>query len=85
MKQNVKRAVSYVNRFEQLMAVHTRKRDCDGVICGHIHTPAVKMLDELTYYNCGDWVESCTGLVEHDNGQIELVRYSEITLEAAAA
>lgn len=85
MKQNVKRAVNYVNSFEDLMAVHTRKRGCQGVVCGHIHTPAVKMLDELTYFNCGDWVESCTGLVEHDNGEFELVRYHKAALEAAAA
>jgi UDP-2,3-diacylglucosamine pyrophosphatase LpxH len=85
MKQNVKRAVNYVNSFEDLMAVHTRKRGCQGVVCGHIHTPAVKKLDELTYFNCGDWVESCTGLVEHDNGEFELVRYHETAVEAYAA
>jgi UDP-2,3-diacylglucosamine pyrophosphatase LpxH len=85
MKQNVKRAVNYVHSFEQLMAVHTRKRRCDGVVCGHIHTPTIKLLNELTYYNCGDWVESCTALVEHDDGQLELVRYHESNAEASAA
>jgi UDP-2,3-diacylglucosamine pyrophosphatase LpxH len=85
MKQNVKRAVNYINSFEKLMAVHTRKRGCDGVICGHIHTPAVKWLDELAYYNCGDWVESCTALLEHEDGQIELVRYGELPVEAVIA
>ena len=85
MKQNVKRAVNYINNFEELMAVHTRKRECDGIVCGHIHTPAVKSLDELTYYNCGDWVESCTALLEYDDGRIELVRYHEPFVEAAAA
>jgi UDP-2,3-diacylglucosamine pyrophosphatase LpxH len=84
MKQNVKRAVNYINSFETLMAVHTRKRRCDGVICGHIHTPAVKSLDELTYYNCGDWVESCTALIEHFNGEIELVRYQETSAAEVA-
>lgn len=82
MKQNVKRAVNYVNSFEEMIALHTRKRQCDGVICGHIHTPAVKSLAELSYYNCGDWVESCTALVEHDDGRIELLWYHE---ESAAA
>lgn len=85
MKQNVKRAVNYVTNFEELMAVHTRKRDCEGIICGHIHTPAIKKLGDLTYYNCGDWVESCTALLEHDDGRIELVRFQESFAEAAAA
>ncbi|MEX0613361.1 MAG: UDP-2,3-diacylglucosamine diphosphatase, partial [Pirellulales bacterium] len=84
MKQNVKRAVNYVNNFEELMALHTRKRRCEGVVCGHIHTPAVKLLGELTYYNCGDWVESCTALLEHDNGEMELVRYHEDVAEGPA-
>ena len=77
MKQNVKRAVNYVNSFEEMMALHTRMRRCDGVVCGHIHTPAVKSLGELDYYNCGDWVESCSALLEYDDGQIELVRHHE--------
>jgi UDP-2,3-diacylglucosamine pyrophosphatase LpxH len=85
MKQNVKRAVMYVDSFEEMMALHTRKRDCDGVICGHIHTPAIKSLRGLRYYNCGDWVESCTALLEHDDGQIELVQHHAGAVEAAAA
>ena len=85
MKQNVKRAVNYVNSFEEMMAMHTRKRGCEGVICGHIHTPAVKSLDELAYYNCGDWVESCTALLEHDDGEIELIVHDEQTSERITA
>jgi len=45
--------------------------------------PAIKSLQELTYYNCGDWVESCTALVEHDDGRIELVHYHDTLSEAA--
>jgi UDP-2,3-diacylglucosamine pyrophosphatase LpxH len=81
MKQNVKRAVNFINSFEEMIALHTRKRHCDGVVCGHIHTPVIKSLDGLPYYNCGDWVESCTALVEHDDGRIELVTHDD----AAAA
>ncbi len=77
MKQNIKRAVNYVNSFEEMMAMHTRMRNCQGVVCGHIHTPAIKQLGELTYYNCGDWVESCTALVEFDDGTLKLVRFDE--------
>jgi UDP-2,3-diacylglucosamine pyrophosphatase LpxH len=83
MKQNIKRAVNYVGSFEDMMAMHTRKRHCAGVICGHIHTPAIKQMDGLTYYNCGDWVESCTALVEHDDGTIELLHYHEPIVEEA--
>jgi len=84
MKQNVKRALNYVSSFEELMAMHTRKQQCDGVVCGHIHTAAIKPLAELTYYNCGDWIESCTALVEHDDGHIELVVYHDEPVEVAA-
>ena len=83
MKQNVKRAVNYVNSFEEMMALHTRMRQCDGVICGHIHTPAIKSLEDLAYYNCGDWVESCTALLEYDDGRIELVRHHDAIAEPA--
>jgi UDP-2,3-diacylglucosamine pyrophosphatase LpxH len=85
MKQNVKRAVNYVSKFEELMALHTRKRHCDGIICGHIHTPTMTQIAGLSYYNCGDWVESCTAILEHQDGRFELVRYDEAADEAAAA
>jgi UDP-2,3-diacylglucosamine pyrophosphatase LpxH len=85
LKQNVKRAVNYINNFEDLMAAHTRRRECDGIVCGHIHTAAVKQLGTLSYYNCGDWVESCTALLEHDDGQIERVHYHEHQTELTAA
>jgi UDP-2,3-diacylglucosamine pyrophosphatase LpxH len=85
MKQNVKRAVNYVARFEELMAMHTRMRGCDGVICGHIHTPTISPLGDLTYYNCGDWVESCTALIEYEDGKIELVHCDASMEEAIAA
>jgi UDP-2,3-diacylglucosamine pyrophosphatase LpxH len=85
LKQNVKRAVNYINHFEDLMATHTRHRHCHAIICGHIHTPTIKTLDNLTYYNCGDWLENCTALVEYDDGQIELVYYHETAAERAAA
>ena len=65
--------------------MHTRKRRCDGVVCGHIHTPAIKTLNELHYYNCGDWVESCTALVEYDDGRIELVNCEKLSIRAFAA
>ena len=85
MKQNVKRAINYIANFEEMMTIHTRRRQCDGVICGHIHTPTIKSLGNLTYYNCGDWVESCTALVEYQDGNIELVYFNLPANEAVAA
>jgi hypothetical protein len=47
----------------------------DGVVCGHIHKPELREIGGLTYANCGDWVESCTALVEHEDGRLEIVRW----------
>ena len=59
---------------------HAKSRECDGVICGHIHTPVIKQSDSVLYCNTGDWVENCTGLVEHHSGALQLVsRYEEST------
>lgn len=45
------------------------------MLCGHIHTPAVRDIEGVTYYNTGDWVESCTAIVEHMDGSMELLRF----------
>ena len=49
----------------------------DGIICGHIHTPAIRRIRHVDYYNTGDWVESSTALVEHFDGRIELVHWRQ--------
>jgi UDP-2,3-diacylglucosamine pyrophosphatase LpxH len=64
--------VSYISRFEDAVAWDCRRHGFDGVVCGHIHHAEIRELDGATYYNCGDWVESCTALVELDDGRIEL-------------
>ncbi len=56
----------------------------DGVICGHIHTPVIKRIDGLTYINCGDWVDSCTAIVEHYDGRMQLVRWTQPDAETAS-
>ena len=48
------------------------------MICGHIHTPVIKQLDGIVYLNCGDWVDSCTAIVERVDGAMELVRHSSV-------
>jgi UDP-2,3-diacylglucosamine pyrophosphatase LpxH len=73
-KRNVLKAVAYIGDFEEVAAHATQQKGLDGVVCGHIHTAAMKSFDGISYYNCGDWVDSCTALVEHLDGRMELVR-----------
>jgi UDP-2,3-diacylglucosamine pyrophosphatase LpxH len=76
LKNRVKRAVEFVSRFEEAVVREARSRKCEGVICGHIHTPDDRMIDGIHYLNDGDWVESCTALVEHADGTFEIVNWS---------
>jgi len=73
LKSRVKGAVNFINDFEHFVARFTRQQGCSGVVCGHIHVPAVRQIDGIDYYNCGDWVEHCSAVVEHVDGRIELV------------
>ena len=77
IKARVKQAVSFVSKFEDQLAALARDRGCRGVICGHIHTPADKMIGDIHYLNSGDWVESLTAIVEHQDGRFELVTFKE--------
>jgi UDP-2,3-diacylglucosamine pyrophosphatase LpxH len=73
-KQKVKKAVDFIFDFEDAVALTVRERGLDGVICGHIHSAVIKELHGAAYINCGDWVDSCTAIVEHLDGRFELVR-----------
>jgi UDP-2,3-diacylglucosamine pyrophosphatase LpxH len=73
LKGKVKSAVNFINDYERFVARYTREHGCAGVVCGHIHVPAIRRVEGIDYYNCGDWVEHCTALVEHVDGRIELV------------
>ncbi|MDX1965944.1 MAG: UDP-2,3-diacylglucosamine diphosphatase [Planctomycetaceae bacterium] len=75
VKRTVKHFVRYISDFEHRLADHARKQGCDGVICGHIHTPTTADIFGIAYCNTGDWVENCTAFVEHDSGVLELIRY----------
>lgn len=75
IKAKVKSAVSFVDRYEQQLQELARHKKCDGIICGHIHTPEDKQVGEIRYLNSGDWVESLTAIVEHHDGRLELVTY----------
>ncbi len=75
IKARVKEAVSHVSNFEVHIAELARARGCTGVMCGHIHTAADKMLGDVHYLNSGDWVESLTAIVEHYDGSFELISF----------
>ncbi len=77
VKYRVKRAVSFVSGFEQVVSHDCRQRGFDGVVCGHIHHAEITDYDGIRYMNCGDWVESCTALVEDERGEFHLIRWAD--------
>lgn len=78
LKHKVKNAVRYISDFETAVVAAARERGADGVICGHIHTAEMRDIDGITYANDGDWVESCTALVEHMDGHLEIVHWTDL-------
>ena len=77
LKLRVKNAVQYIGSFADALADEARRRDFDGVVCGHIHHAEIRDLGGVLYCNDGDWVESCTALVEHFDGRLAIVRWAE--------
>jgi UDP-2,3-diacylglucosamine pyrophosphatase LpxH len=78
LKHKVKNAVEFISKFEDAVVDEARRRGADGVICGHIHTAEMRDMDGVTYCNDGDWVESCTALVEHMDGRLEILHWAEL-------
>ena len=76
LKRQVKEAVKAIDRFEVALAGEAKRRGLDGVICGHIHHAEMRMVNGVMYMNDGDWVESCTALVEHADGRFELLDWA---------
>jgi UDP-2,3-diacylglucosamine pyrophosphatase LpxH len=74
-KRKVKTALNFIFDFEDSAIHHARERGLDGVICGHIHWATIREIGDQTYINCGDWVDSCTAIVEHFDGRLELVAW----------
>lgn len=81
LKGRVKRAVSFISGFEQLLVSEAMRRNVDGVVCGHIHQAADRRIDKIRYLNCGDWVESCTAVVETLAGEMQVLRWRSSALE----
>jgi UDP-2,3-diacylglucosamine pyrophosphatase LpxH len=82
-KLKVKNAVNFIGEYENTLSHEARRHEVDGVICGHIHHAVIRQAEGLTYINCGDWVESCTAVVEHFDGRMELIEW--VNHEAAVS
>jgi UDP-2,3-diacylglucosamine pyrophosphatase LpxH len=76
VKKKVKNAVQYICAFEDVVAREAEHRLVDGVVCGHIHSAEIRKFGDVTYYNDGDWVESCTALVEDFQGEIAILDWA---------
>jgi len=77
VKHKVKKAVKYISNFEGAVIHEAHRQNVDGLVCGHIHRAELTRLDGVTYMNCGDWVESCTALIEHHDGTLELLKLAD--------
>ena len=77
LKVRVRNARKHIENFERAAAWEARRRSTDGVVCGHIHRAHIGKYHGVEYFNCGDWVESCTALVEHQDGKLELIHWSD--------
>ncbi|MFA5493576.1 MAG: UDP-2,3-diacylglucosamine diphosphatase [Porticoccaceae bacterium] len=78
VKNRVKNARAAINAFEAAAADEARRRGLDGIVCGHIHQPEIRVIDGVLYCNDGDWIESCTALVEHRDGHLELLHWGDL-------
>lgn len=75
LKNRLRNAFSIINNYEKILSNECKKRNLDGVICGHIHHAELKQIDGVDYANCGDWVESCSALTEGFDGEIQIVHW----------
>jgi UDP-2,3-diacylglucosamine pyrophosphatase LpxH len=78
LKHRVKNAVQFIGDFAEAVVAEARRRGVDGVVCGHIHHAEIRDIGGVLYCNDGDWVESCSALVEHFDGRLEIVHWMEM-------
>lgn len=76
LKNRLKAAVKFVERFETALAAEAQRRQVCGVVCGHVHKPDMRTIENVLYLNGGDWVENCSALVEHMDGRLELLDWA---------
>lgn len=82
-KQQIKRAVNFIGEYETVLADEARRGGYDGIVCGHIHKAELVQRDDILYVNCGDWVESCTAVVEHHDGRLQLIDWAGMARRAS--
>lgn len=75
LKHRVKQALNFIGDYEEALAEECKQRGLDGIVCGHIHHAEIRDISGIKYHNCGDWVESCTAIIETQSGSIELVEW----------
>ena len=85
LKKRVKNAVQFVCNFEEAVAQEAIARGADGIVCGHIHCAEIRQIGPVTYYNDGDWVESCTALVEEADGTMHILDWAAETRARASS
>jgi len=73
LKYKVKRAVNFISDYEENLSNYALSKGVQGIVCGHIHHPNMRDIQGITYLNCGDWVETCSAIVEHQDGTIEII------------
>ena len=77
VKDNVKSSVSFISDFEAVLFTYAKNKGYDGMICGHIHKAEIRDIEDIEYLNCGDWVESCTAIVETYEGEFKIINWLE--------
>ncbi len=82
-KRRVKKALQFIFDFEDAAIHSARQRGLDGIVCGHIHSATIRPVGALHYVNCGDWVDSCTAIVEHPDGRLELIAWGSRAVQPA--
>jgi UDP-2,3-diacylglucosamine pyrophosphatase LpxH len=82
LKLSIPTSVRYIEEFERVAAAHARAQGYDGVVCGHIHRANLRDIDGTLYCNTGDWVESCSAIVEGASGELGLLRWPHAAVPA---
>ena len=85
LKHKVKNAVQFIDDYEKTIVEEARRQGVDGVVCGHIHHAELRLVDGIVYANDGDWVESCTALIEHMDGRLEILDWLAVSQRSLAA
>lgn len=73
LKYKVKKAVNFISDYEENLSNYATFNNVNGIICGHIHHPNLRQIGKITYVNCGDWVETCSAVVENQDGSMEII------------